>query len=140
MTEVRTQAEHDALTMRLFNILVLREARRMELLEFVQEQVGTAWTCTNCGHSSYHAFNKECADCGTDFPLENLIAFKLHADIPNDDEHIEAAIDHLAGFVAMEFGIDVATDLVERTKVASSQPAKTEQTIKPNPQGGGSTP
>jgi rubrerythrin len=76
---------------RLREVIVQREARRLELLDFVQEETGTGWTCDNCGYSTYHAFNKECADCGTEFPFANLMAFKLHASGTDNAEYLDRA-------------------------------------------------
>lgn len=56
-----------------------REARRIEILDFLQDEIGTAWTCDQCGYSTYHSTANECAECGKAFPILNLLAFKLHA-------------------------------------------------------------
>lgn len=71
--------------------LVQREARRLEILEWVQEQIGTGWNCTKCGYSTYHANANECADCGEEFPFENMVAFKLHATGTDNSDFIEQA-------------------------------------------------
>ena len=68
--------------------LVVREARRVEILNWLQEEIGTGWTCTNCGYCTYHSDANECADCGEPFPLEHLLAFKLHATATEDAELI----------------------------------------------------
>ncbi len=68
--------------------LVVREARRVEILNWLQEEIGTGWTCDNCGYCTYHSNANECADCGAPFPLEHLLAFKLHATATEDAELI----------------------------------------------------
>jgi hypothetical protein len=60
-----------------------RETRRIEILDWLQDEIGTAWTCDHCGYSTYHANANECVKCGVDFPVLNMLAFKLHATHPN---------------------------------------------------------
>lgn len=55
-----------------------RDKRREQLLEWLQERIGTAWECTNCGYSTYHSHGFECDECATEMPLEHVLAFKLH--------------------------------------------------------------
>jgi len=62
-----------------------REQRRLDVLEWLQERIGTAWECDNCHHSTYHVHNFECAECGTEMPIEHALAFKLHAAVPDPD-------------------------------------------------------
>lgn len=47
-----------------------RERRRMEILDFLQEEIGTAWNCPHCKYSTYHANANECAECGALKDLE----------------------------------------------------------------------
>lgn len=63
--------------------LAAREARRVEILDWLQDEIGTAFDC-ECGWSSYHAFNNECQNCGADFPPLHMLAFKLHATHPSE--------------------------------------------------------
>jgi hypothetical protein len=68
--------------------LIVREARRQEILDWLQDQIGTGWTCGNCGHFTYHAFANECADCGAEFPPLHMLAFKLHASGTDNEEYL----------------------------------------------------
>lgn len=52
--------------------------RQAELLEAIEIECGTGWTC-ECGHNMYNSYGPTCHDCGRDAPLLNRIAFKLHA-------------------------------------------------------------
>lgn len=66
-----------------------REARTTEIRDWLQDRIGTSWTCEHCGYDTYHANARECAHCGADFPTENMIAFKLHATITDDEEAVD---------------------------------------------------
>ena len=71
--------------------LIQREARRLEILDFIEEETGTTWTCDMCRYTTYHANANECANCGESFPFANLLAFKLHASGTDDQSYIETA-------------------------------------------------
>lgn len=57
--------------------------RRDDILEWLHERIGTAWECNNCGYSTYHQESFECAECGTEMPIEHVLAFKLGALMPD---------------------------------------------------------
>jgi hypothetical protein len=71
--------------------IITREARRVEIIDWLQEEIGTAWECARCGHYTYHAVNAECGECGEPFPLLNLLAFKLHAGATENEEYLDRA-------------------------------------------------
>lgn len=82
-----------ALSHELIEALELRDARFEEILEWVREEteVGTAYEC-ECGHSTYHRFNKECENCGREFPFLDLLCFKLGANVPDEDSPARQAL------------------------------------------------
>ena len=52
--------------------------RQQEILEWLEDQIGTGWKCTKCNHSEYNTI-PFCQECGYDAPLLHQVAFKLHA-------------------------------------------------------------
>lgn len=56
-----------------------RERRRLDLIEWIEARVGTAWECVHCGVSTYHSHAFECQECGAEMPFEHVMAFKLGA-------------------------------------------------------------
>jgi len=88
--------------------IVSREARRAEILDVLEDKIGTAYECERCHHSTYHGNYFECEECGAEFPAANLIAFKLHAALCEDDAYIRGARGRLATVLA-SLGIDEET-------------------------------
>lgn len=71
-------AEATARVEKLEDALVNREQRRIEILEWLEDRIGTSWHC-DCGTSTYHSSMPECQECGREMPLPNWLAFKLCA-------------------------------------------------------------
>ena len=84
----KLEAENAALRVALEN----REARRREILDWLQDKIGTAHMC-ECGAETYHNFSKECQECGAEFPLLDMLAFKMHAPGTDNEEYLSQATD-----------------------------------------------
>lgn len=61
---------------RLTQELQAAEERRITILEWLENEIGTGWNC-DCGRTEYNTL-PFCQQCAKDAPLLHLLAFKLH--------------------------------------------------------------
>ena len=70
--------EYEAEIQRLSKDIESRELRRLEILEWLEDQIGTGWDC-ECGWMMYNNLGPTYHNCGREAPQLHHIAFKLYA-------------------------------------------------------------